>query len=266
MSKLFKFDFTLSESICDDYSKVKKLLEEFCKSGVFQLEKSADTEYVHFQGRVSLKKKLTVGQLIKASPESLKGIHWTPTSNNCDTDDYVNKEFTRQDGPWTLHEEIDYIPRQIREINDLYPWQSEIVDSLKIWDKRTINMVYCENGNIGKSILVGYIRAHKLGRPLPPVNDYKDMMRIVCDTPTSRAYLIDMPRAIKKDKLYGFYSAIETIKDGYAYDDRYTFKEKIFDCPNIWIFSNTLPDTNLLSKDRWKIYEVKDKLLHLRGV
>jgi hypothetical protein len=65
-----------------------------------------------------------------------------------------------------------------------------------------------------------------------------------------------MPRAIKKDRLYGFYSAIETIKDGYAYDDRYKFKEKVFDCPNIWIFSNILPNSKLLSSDRWRIWEV----------
>jgi hypothetical protein len=71
-----------------------------------------------------------------------------------------------------------------------------------------------------------------------------------------------MPRALKKDKLGGFYSAIESVKDGYAYDDRYTFTEKIFDCPNIWVTSNSLPEFNLLSKDRWRIWEVnQDKEL-----
>lgn len=126
-------------------------------------------------------------------------------------------------------------------------------------------MIYCPDGNIGKSTLVGWIRAYKLGRALPPVNDYKDMLRIVCDLPVSKAYIIDMPRALKKDKLWGFYSAIETIKDGYAYDDRYHFKEKIFDCPNIWIFSNIKPDFKLLSKDRWKIYNVENGNLVLNN-
>lgn len=67
---------------------------------------------------------------------------------------------------------------------------------------------------------------------------------------------MDMPRAMKKDKLGGMYSAIETIKDGYAWDDRYQFKEKAFDSPNIWIFTNTAPDMDLLSRDRWKIWGV----------
>ena len=256
MSKLYKFDFTLSAEICDDYRTIKKLLEEFCKTGSFQKEESADTNYLHYQGRVSLKTKLTLGQLIKATPITLKGVHWSPTSNNCDDDSYVNKEYTRIDGPWELHEVEDYIPRQIREIKKLYEWQNTVINKLNVWDTRTINMIYCPNGNIGKSTLIGYIRAHKLGRALPPVNDYRDMLRMVCDLPISKNYFVDMPRALKKDKLGGFYSAIETIKDGYAYDDRYTFKEKIFDCPNIWIFSNMLPDFELLSKDRWKIWIV----------
>lgn len=263
MSKIYRFDFTLSYEILNDYTKVKKLLEEFCKSGTFQLELSPDTEYKHYQGRVSLKKKLTIGQLIKATPISLKGIHWSCTSSNCEGNDYTQKEYSRVDGPWTLFEEADYIPRQIREISNLYTWQDQVIEKLKVWDTRTINMIYCPNGNIGKSTLIGYIRAYKLGRALPPVNDYRDMLRMVCDLPTDRNYFVDMPRALKKDKLGQFYSAIETIKDGYAYDDRYHFKEKNFDCPNIWIFSNILPEFELLSKDRWKVWVVEDNNLNL---
>lgn len=265
MSKIYRFDFTLSAEILDDPTKIIKLLKEFCKKGVFSKELSPETEYLHYQGRVSLIKKLTIGQLIKATPVSLKGIHWSCTSNNCEDNDYVTKEYTRVDGPWNIDDEIDYIPKQIREIENLFDWQQEVINNLTIWDKRTINFIYCPDGNIGKSTLVGWIRAYKLGRALPPVNDYKDMLRIVCDLPTSNAYIIDMPRALKKDKLWGFYSAIETIKDGYAYDDRYRFREKIFDCPNIWIFSNIIPELKLLSADRWKIFTVVNGSLELQN-
>jgi hypothetical protein len=75
--------------------------------------------------------------------------------------------------------------------------------------------------------------------------------------------MIDMPRAIKKDKLNGFYSAIESLKDGYAFDDRYKFVEKIFDSPCIWVFTNTYPDTDLLSEDRWKFWHVGGTELYL---
>jgi hypothetical protein len=68
---------------------------------------------------------------------------------------------------------------------------------------------------------------------------------------------------MNKDKLFGFYTGIECVKDGYAYDDRYRFIEKVFDCPNIWIFSNQLPDETLLSNDRWRIWEVVENNLQI---
>ena len=258
---IYRWDFTLGFECCGKLDRliVKNLLREFCKDGTFQLEKSDETEFVHYQGRVSLKKKSR-----RPPIDTLKGIHWSPTSTrNFDNEDYCMKKHTRINGPWKIEEEEQYIPKQIREIEKLYPWQQTIVDKLEVWDTRTINVVIDQKGMIGKSILVGYIRAHKLGRCLPPVNDYKDMMRMVCDIPTSRAYVIDTPRALKKDKLYGFYSAIESIKNGFAYDDRYSYKEKIFDSPNIWVFTNSYPEKELLSPDRWKIWQVQDNNLTL---
>ena len=80
-------------------------------------------------------------------------------------------------------------------------------------------------------------------------------------TITARCYLIDMPRAMNKERLYGLFSAVESIKDGFAYDDRYHYKEKLFDCPNIWMFTNVEPDMGMLSRDRWRFYEVKDNEL-----
>lgn len=248
------WDFTLPFLNNEDFQKIKKQLREISKSGTFQKEEGS-SGYLHYNGRISLKKKTRLPPVGKTN--FLEGVHWSPTATiNKDNIDYVSKDYTRLEGPWDITEKEDYIPRQIREINELREWQSTLISHLDIWDTRTINLVYCETGNKGKSILAGYCRAHKLARVLPPVNDYRDLLRMVCDLPTSRSYIVDMPRALKKDKLGNFYSAIETIKDGYAFDDRYTFREKIFDCPNIWIFSNVMPEMDLLSKDRWKIWRI----------
>lgn len=212
---------------------------------------------MHWQGRMSLKTKV----------RNLKGIldmpgRCTPTSGNCTTFDYVMKEDTRIEGPWrdSAQEGEDYIPRQYRNLT-LLPWQKDVSEQLDIWDTRTINVIYDQVGNSGKSTFAGYMRVLKKARPLGFCKDYKDIMRMVMDLPTSRAYFVDVPRAIKKDKLYDFWAALETVKDGYAYDDRYHFKEKNFDCPNIWVFTNILPNLNLLSKDRWKVWVIKDQAL-----
>lgn len=84
---------------------------------------------------------------------------------------------------------------------------------------------------------------------------------MVCDMPTAKVYLIDIPRAFNQDKLRAMWAAIESVKDGYAYDDRYSFKEKCFDCPVIWVFMNQQPDVLTLSSDRWRFYSVKGDIL-----
>ena len=265
--RLYVWDFTVPEKN-NDQKLLKDMLKSISKKWVFQLEKG-ETGYHHFQGRLSLIKKTTVGQLAKLiSSLNIVGCHLSPTSNNqaMDTENYllnvkftyVMKAETRIDGPWKDTDEEIYIPRQIREMGPLRPFQEHIIKDANNWDTRSINVVFCPHGNIGKSCLVGYCRAHKIGRALPTCNDYKDLLRMVCDLPTSKMYLFDMPRSLNKDKLYQFFSAVETIKDGYAYDDRYSFKEKVFDCPNIWIFTNTMPELTMLSDDRWKIWTVND--------
>lgn len=274
MKDCYRWDFTLKfgENNADELILID-LIRKKTKKYAFQLEKSetkacSDLQdghmeggYVHYQGRISLVKKKTLSALIKFFFEpQFNAIHFSPTSTNAKDDNlYVMKEDTRIKGPWTDQDEIVYIPRQIREMDGLRPFQQHIVNNASVWNTRSINMVYCKKGNIGKSLLVGYCRAHKVGRALPPVNDTKDLLRMVCDLPTSTMYLFDMPRSMNKERLFGFFSAVETIKDGYAYDDRYNFKEKVFDCPNIWIFSNSLPDENMLSKDRWIIWEIDEK-------
>lgn len=237
-------------------------LKGIAKKFVFQLEEG-DKGYLHYQGRISLIKKRRKSELLPlfrgnapnyleptSMPEYLKGDMF-----------YQIKLDTRVEGtePWRDDDVVTIITRQVREIEQLRPFQQSIIDRIDDWDTRTINVVYDTSGCIGKSTLVSYCRAHRLARCLPTVIDCKDMMRMVCDMPTARTYIIDMPRSMNKERLGGFYSAIEMLKDGYAYDDRYTFKEKVFDCPNIWIFTNDLPNTGYASRDRWKVWCISDK-------
>lgn len=235
-------------------------LKGIAKRFVFQREKG-DTGYEHFQGRLSLQKKRRKNELLKLFGDDAPN-YLEPTCNTEYTKGdafYQTKVDTRVEGPWTEDDKPLYVPRQVREMQALRPFQQAIVNDINTWDKRTINIVYCEGGNKGKSCLVSYLRAYRLGRALPPVNDYKDLLRMVCDLPTSGLYLFDMPRAMNKDKMYQFYSAVETIKDGYAYDDRYNFREKSFDSPNIWIFCNVMPEPGLLSMDRWRVWDIDEE-------
>lgn len=246
------YDFTTFEV---DREKTIELLKKYCKEWAFQLEACPTTGRHHFQGRFKLKVKERLTGVRKRFPSFHK---LSPTSSeNADNMFYVIKEDTRIDGPWT--DQDKYIPRQVREIKELRPWQKYIVDHAKDWDTRTINIILDKKGNHGKSILCTYLGVYEIGRKIPFSNDFRDIMRMVMDTPDSSLYIFDIPRALKKDKLFQFYAGIEEIKNGYAYDDRYAFKEKYFDCPNVWIFTNEEPDRNMLSSDRWVLWTITDE-------
>lgn len=81
-----------------------------------------------------------------------------------------------------------------------------------------------------------------------------DIFQWVYGRPVRKAYFIDMPRGMKKDKLADLYSGIEIIKNGVAYDKRHTPKKKRFDRPRIFVFTNELPCFDLMSKDRWNVW------------
>lgn len=272
-NQIFVYDFTMAEPCAPiDYiehgEEIARNLRMLGKKWGFQLERG-ETGYVHWQGRISLIKKKRQHEAVKLLQriECLKGIHLSPTTesianNPDDFYDYVDKFDTRVDSvpQYFNTDEVKYIPRQVREIKELYPWQQYIIDHANVWDTRTINVVLDQRGNSGKSTLVTYMRAHKLARKIPFCNDYIGVMRMVCNLPTSNCYLFDFPRAINKERLYQLFGAIEEVKSGYAYDDRYHFKEKIFDCPNIWLFTNVMPELDMLSIDRWRFWSIDEEM------
>jgi len=152
-------------------------------------------------------------------------------------------------------------------IKELYMWQKQVIadaePSLSKFDTRKINIIYDPTGNHGKSILKTWIGVYRIGVALPYSNDYRDIMRAVMARPARRLYIVDMPRAINKEQLNNFWSGIEDIKNGYAFDDRYHFKETYFDCPNVWVMTNTWPEIYSLSPDRWVIWGINEITLEL---
>ena len=59
-----------------------------------------------------------------------------------------------------------------------------------------------------------------------------------------------MPRAMPKWHLAEFYAGLESIKNGCAYDKRYSFKKQRFNRPQILVFSNQMPYFKMLTQDR----------------
>lgn len=234
---------------------------EYAKRYVFQLERG-DGGYVHYQCRVSLHKKRRSGEIAKLVNDDIFKSYWTPTSNNARDKEafYCIKADTRVDGPW---KESDYQPpivytKQMSEFAAYarYPWQSKVEKWCTEWDKRTIYWVYDEVGCNGKSDLVEWLDVNRIASVVPPMRSLEDIMQFCMSYP-AKAYLIDFPRAMKKEYLCDFYAGIESLKNGMLYDKRYKGQKKWQDRPAIVIFSNTQPDTFAMSKDRWSIWTIE---------
>lgn len=256
-SALAVWDFTWFPPNEEDENYVIERLKKIAKKWCFQLEECPETKKLHYQGRMSLKTKKRLKQAAEAL--DLRGAHLTATHATED-DEYVTKEASRVKGPWDSDApEKAYIPRDVREIEKLLPWQQTLFEASRIYERRQIYYIYDEHGNIGKTVFTRWMMAHKHGQLLPFCNDYKDLMRMVMCVPDSKCYIIDMPRAINKEHLNQLYSGIESIKGGYAYDDRYHFKQKLFDPPVVIVFANKLPDRSMLSEDRWRIFGISDQ-------
>lgn len=237
---------------------LKHLLSQDCKKWAFQLERGSQSGYEHYQARISLEKKQRQHCVVELFKEI--SAHVSRTSNaNMKNEFYVLKNDTRLDGPWTDRDKE--LPVQYRNPPEKwYVWQKQVLDIIEQKpDERRIYVIFDPIGKHGKSFLRGYLGCRNLVCSIPPLNDFKDIMRMICDRPTSKTYMIDIPRGMDKKKMNNLIGAIEELKNGYAFDERYSFKEKWFDTPHIFIFTNVEFDKELLSADRWlTIYPTKE--------
>lgn len=147
----------------------------------------------------------------------------------------------------------------------LRPFQQSIVELSDQFNDRWIHHIYNPDGNTGKSTIAHLMRLFKKGLVIPPINDADKLVFSVCNMLRAKnirktvPMFIDLPRAMCQDRLYGIYNAIEQIKAGYVYDTRNHYKDWDFDTPNIFVFSNIEAETNMVSRDRWRLWTINEK-------
>lgn len=180
---------------------------------------------------------------------------------------YVTKDETRVEGPWTDKDVDIDVPWDLQNIEELRPWQKTLFDATSFKELRKVDVLLNKAGNIGKTTFVRWCCVRHGHACLPPRSDFQDLLRMTMNIIDARGVApkvihIDMPRALKKEKMHQLWSAIETIKGGYAYDDRYSFKEKFFDPPRVIVYTNELNSEtkSLLTPDRWRVWETDSKM------
>lgn len=246
--------------------RLKKCLREYGKKWSFQLEKTPTTDRLHYQGRVSLKLKTRLPGVANIF-STVQSAHLSPTSRaNQDNMFYTMKTETRVLGPWT--DQDPYVPVQVSSITMLLPWQEKIIlrsQHVRPLD-RTVDIIVDTGGNIGKSVLTNYMSVHHGAMDFPLIESHKDILQnaygMLAGQPEdiTPVFIIDLPRAIRKDRVAFIFAAIETLKNGRCADQRYTYRSKRFNTPYIIVFTNERPNPEWLSPDRWTFLTVGDDL------
>lgn len=235
-------------------------MSQWFKKFCFQRE-TGSMGYEHFQCRGHLYEKKTMGAMIKIAKEHLFCAHVSITSTKVHEGtnfNYVMKADSRVEGPWTDENFINK-PKLTRQLKvfaqtEFRPWQETIVQWCNQEDDRSIKLIFDQQGNSGKSIMSEYLMYKGLAFEMPPFKLMEDIMQCAMCVREQKVYLIDMPRAMKKDKLGEFYAGLEALKNGMCYDKRYNFKMRRMDRPQVIVFTNVLPDFSMLSRDRWEVY------------
>ena len=259
-SEISGIDITVPADRVKDPGSLADIFDRHCSKWVFQLERG-DTGYEHFQGRLRLMKQKCFNTIKLQWSQYIPGCHVSITSSevhHSNSFNYVMKEETRIQGPWSNEDRPKVLTRQMALFleKELYPWQKEIEKLCHEWDDRIVHVILDPRGCIGKSYFAEYLEYKDLAYEVPPFTVMEDIMQCCMSIKPQKAYLIDMPRGLKKEKLSSFYAGIECLKNGVMYDKRYAFRKRRIDRPQIFIFTNCMPDKRLLSRDRWRFWTV----------
>jgi len=275
------YDFTYNakgddpeHALLPDIDTFVEAITPLFKKWTFQKEQAPETGRHHFQGRGSLIKRKRRGELIQLlnAIDLLKGMEVRETvTANCTNAFYVMKYDTRVEGPWSdeTYDKPSYIPRQYRGLLEkLHPYQNDILNSRDFFTDRGVNLVYDRTGNKGKSTIASLAELHYRAIDLPPLNDHKELLQVVCDILMAKKerdpqlVFIDLPRSMTEGdglkKLAPFMVAIEQIKKGHVCDVRHHYKHWWFDSPQVWMFCNAKLDIKYLSRDRWLLHTISE--------
>lgn len=270
---VYVYDLTFPKTEENMEIKIVEALKSLGKKWCFQEEIGEKNGYNHFQIRVSLKKKSSQTKLISDLKSTcLKGAHVTKTSTNGSKEfyDYVSKTQTRAVNANVYTDKDPPPPVKTDQLIDfesytLYDWQNELIEMCKVTkDYRSIQVIWDHKGRNGKSQLCEFLEFYKVAEEIPPYNSFDKISEYICSRRLKghcpNTYIIDMPRGLKKDKMSQFISGIESIKNGVAFDPRYSAEKIRFNRPNIIIFTNDLDSIkqqiSCLSTDRWQIKEL----------
>ena len=232
-------------------ANIKHILSKFegCEYA-FQEEKGTEGT-PHLQGVVRFKNSKS----LKCCKKIDKAIHWKVCKNLAASKNYCCKEETRTGRQWvTFENKITETVKDPLEGVELYGWQKEIK---KIIDEephdRRIDWYWEPDGNIGKTTFVKSCCIQRTDAIYVSGKASDVKFAIAGMKRKPRCVFWDVPR-VSQD--YVSYEALESIKNGIFFSNKYESGMVIYDIPHVIVFANFSPEEHKLSKDRWHVVNI----------
>lgn len=132
--------------------------------------------------------------------------------------------------------------------------QRRILGRIYTQSDRGIDVIVDTSGNHGKSWLSRHLWENGKAYIVPStINTTQGIIQYIASGYANEGIvIIDIPRSCKWTPQ--LYEAIEVIKDGLIYDTRYSAKMRDIYGVKVLIMTNTKPQLDKLSKDRWRLW------------
>lgn len=154
------------------------------------------------------------------------------------------------------------IPCDVIEVNQMYPWQRKIFESIDVFDQRMIDVVYdakpCQGRTaLGKMLYCRGYNAHHIPKPiLFDESEYELTRWILLDESTYKCYIMEFDPRIEHRITEITCETLESLKDGFVRDPKGLIEEKTFRPPRVWIYVKTQPDKRIFRPDRYRLWTI----------
>lgn len=243
---------------------------------VFQYERGENSDKLHIQCHIELNEPMT-GSSLREKIRFSAGIReWyhkgclttSPVSDLQASYQYAEKSGTRVRGPFKYPQSL-YTGKDLigsEKFPKALPWQQTIFSMVEEEpDDRTIHVVYEETGCKGKSKVTKTLGFQGKSIEIPVGQTPQQSIAAVISAPTVKIYFADFPRCSFVNNP-NIWEVLEKTKVGYLTSPfRGKYGYKYMDPPHVIVFANEIPDLDLLSFDRWKLWsvDVNDQLERL---
>lgn len=259
-NQLVKLAFTWNNYDKSKFNLLETTFKSFGRKAIIQSEVGLECKTPHLHGGIWFKINPKTNKPFTHRWQELnlpETIHWEKMIDDNAWIDYCSK--TGPDGFDGVYRFSFGMPKPLKIITNLQEWQKD-AEKLLLGepDGRTIHWWYDTIGGKGKSVFCKYMVATHNCLCIQG-GKLADIMNIIFNTDmdTVNSVIIDVPRH-NTNKVS--YSAIECILNGMITNTKFETGRKMFNPPNIMVFSNFYPDTNNLSEDRWNIKDLNEGL------